>query len=96
HATPQHLAQAPGPRHDLGATADHRAHRSAQALGETERDGVDVAREIARVTPEGDGRVEEPRAVQVDGNAGAVRDGRHSGDLLRGDAGTDVQVVRGL
>ena len=49
HATPQHLAQAPGPRHDLGAAADHRAHRSAQALGEAERDGVDVAREIARV-----------------------------------------------
>src|SRR6185369_7201447 len=58
HPTAQHLAHAPGLVDELGGPADHRADRRRQALGDTERDRVDIADEITRWPLERDGGVE--------------------------------------
>ena len=57
----------PRARHQLGRAGDDGAERRAEALREAERDGVEAAPPMtAAATPERDGRVREPRAVEVD------------------------------
>jgi hypothetical protein len=79
HAAAEQLARAVDAPDDGGVAAHERAHRSAETLRQAERRGVeglgpDVGRSAGR-----DHGVEQPRAVQVQGQAALAGRG---GDVL--------------
>ena len=65
HAAAEHLPHTRAPGDERGRAADDRADGRGEPF-DAERDGVDVTGELARRALEGDRRVEEPRAVEVD------------------------------
>src|SRR5439155_1763355 len=57
---------------------------------------VDGRRELAGLALERDGRVEEPRTVEMNGGAGRMRDLGDRGDRLRRAARSAMPIVRVL
>src|SRR5207248_1081276 len=92
-ATSSAVAAAPRALDELRRAADHGADGCGQALRDAEGDGIDRTREIRRGTSQRDGRVEEPRAVEMHGHTGLVGDGGHRGRLLGRAARAAVTIV---
>ena len=67
HAASQHLADPEGPGNGVLVSGQHRADRSAEALGQAERNGVGFGAVGVDPDPLGDRRVEQAGAVKVDG-----------------------------
>ena len=65
HRAAEEVLEAPRLRHPLPRPGDERAERAAEALGEAEAHGVELAPVLGRRDAGGDRGVEEPGAVQV-------------------------------
>ena len=65
HGAAEEVLLAPGALDQLVRAGEERAERTAKALGEAERDGVEARREGRGLDTQGGGRVQESRAVQV-------------------------------
>jgi hypothetical protein len=84
HAAAGHLANTVRAGNELAAAAQGRAHRRAQPLAEADRHTVEVLRNALRLGARiatrlrglRHGRVEQPRAIQVAGQAVALRQRR--------------------
>ena len=74
HAATDHLARASGAPDDLARPDDHRSDRTGERLGEAERDGVGRVGQVGRANAQGDDRVPEPRAIDVERDAMGARD----------------------
>src|SRR5207245_11235837 len=96
HRSAKELANASGLRHGLGAAAEDRADRRRQTLREAELHRVRGRRKLARIDAERDRRVEDPRAVQVDAQAPAVREFGDRGGLVGREDAAAAVVVRVL
>src|SRR5207302_7921593 len=68
---------------ERGRAGEDRAGRAAEALREADGDGVGETRPVGGRTPGSDGRVEEPRAVQMHGRAALARSGRGRLELFQ-------------
>ncbi len=74
-AHPGAVALAPDARlgHRVGGADEHRPDRRAQALGQADADGVELAAVVGQRHPGGHVRVPEPGAVEVHGDADGLR-----------------------
>ena len=75
HRAAEEVLLAPRALHQLARAREQRAERAAEPLRETERHGVEARGDLRGRDAERDRRVEEPRAVQVDGEAELARSG---------------------
>ena len=73
HRAAEEVLLAPGALDQLARAREQRAERAAQALRETERDGVEAGGDLGGVDAERDGGVEQARAVEVDREAELAR-----------------------
>ena len=84
HAPPNRILSRRASRIELAGAADQRADRRAEPLRHAEHHRVDLARVLRHVDACRDGRVEDPRAVEVDGKVVVVGHLPDGPDLLDG------------
>ena len=71
HRATEEVLLAPRALHQLRRSREQRPERTAEALREAERDGVEAPADLRRRDARRDGRVEEPRAVEMGREADA-------------------------
>src|SRR6202011_4869495 len=96
HPAAQHLAHAAGALDEVSRPGQHGADRCAEPFRKTEHHRVDGGGQFVDVDPLRHGGVEDPRAVQMHGKAGLVRDVTQGGGLRRAQARPTFAVVRVL
>ena len=69
HRAAEEVLLTPCALHQLARAGEQRPEWAAEPLRETERHGVEARGDLRRRNAERDRRIEEPRAVQVDGQA---------------------------
>ena len=69
HAAAEHLAGPAGLLDEISGANQDRAHRGAQALGQTERDRVEAARQVLWRALVGDRRVHQSGTIEVTGKS---------------------------
>ncbi len=96
HRAPEEVLHAPRLRHPLARAGHERAQRAPEALGEAERDGVELAPVLGCRHSARHGRVHQPRAVEMDGEIVSAGLGDDRAHLFERPDATAAAVVRVL
>jgi hypothetical protein len=93
HSAAQHFPDPAGARDEFFVAADQGADGRGETLREADVYGIDSPGQFPDVYPEGDCGIEDPGAVEVDGNAAALRERNDGGGVVGRQRGAVTAVV---
>jgi len=94
HSASKHLPDPAGPSDEFPASADHGSDRRGEPLREADVHRVGPARQFANVHTQCDGGVEDPGAVEVNGDPPFLCSGHDGRGVFGGEGGAVAAVVR--